>query len=79
MRHHHNPGYIQAVLELKARNLKQALGVSFVPTNNLAKHLNYDEPRKKVYVFHQVGFLKHQLELTKGLSTNNGPEESIKL
>lgn len=51
----------------------------FVPTNNLAKHLNYDEPRKKVYVFHQVGFLKHQLELTKDLSTNNGPEESIKL
>lgn len=77
--HHHHPGYSQAVLKLRAPNLKKALGVSFVPTNNLVEHLKYDEPRGKVYVFHHAGFLKHQLELTKGLPLDKGPEESISL
>ncbi|KAK1828666.1 hypothetical protein QBC39DRAFT_312742 [Podospora conica] len=62
--HRRNPAYSQAILKLRARKLKKVLGVSFQTTDNLANHLKYDERRRKVYIFHHAGFLKHQLALT---------------
>jgi hypothetical protein len=69
--HHCSPGYSQAILNLRARKLTETLGVPFAPTNNLAEHLEFDEGRWRIYIFHHAGFLKHQLQLTKGLSTDN--------
>lgn len=74
---HRNPGYSQAILNLRARKLTEALGVAFALTNNLAEHLEFDERRRKIYIFHHAGFLKHQLKLTKGLSSDNDSEEFI--
>lgn len=51
--------------------------MAFVLTNNLAEHLEFDERRRRIYIFHHAGFLKHQLKLTKGLSSDNDSEEFI--
>ncbi|KAK0749081.1 hypothetical protein B0T18DRAFT_388743 [Schizothecium vesticola] len=76
--HHRNPGYSQAILNLRARKLTEALGVPFAPTNSLAEHLEFDERRRRIYIFHHAGFLKHQLQLTKGLSPDNDLEGCIR-
>ncbi|CAG9993863.1 unnamed protein product [Clonostachys byssicola] len=47
---------------LKASKLKKRLRIKFLPTDDLDKHLLYDSGNPPcVYLFHQVGFLKAQL------------------
>ncbi|KAK7213150.1 hypothetical protein V2G26_020328 [Clonostachys chloroleuca] len=55
----------------KAWKLKKKLGVKFLPTDDLDKHLLYDSKDPPcVYLFHQVGFLKAQL---KKYNETDGP------
>jgi hypothetical protein len=64
---------------LRAKNLQKRLSLEIRKTDNIAQHLVYDREYKILYVFHQVGFLKAQLAMSKGLLTRDGSvEDGIK-
>jgi len=63
---------------LTAWNLAIRYKVKLQPTDNLAKHLIFDENERTLYVFRHVRFLKAHLERSTDESADTGFEESLK-
>ncbi|KAK7423825.1 hypothetical protein QQZ08_008868 [Neonectria magnoliae] len=63
---------------LKAWKLERRYGIEIKTTNNLLEHLAYDPPTMTLKVFHQMSFLRAQLQRTKGESLDLGFEDSLK-
>jgi hypothetical protein len=66
---------------LKARKLQKRLGLRFEPTNDLEKHLLFDERRNRLYIFHHVAFLKAHLSRYENMEAplTIGLKESLEL
>ncbi|KAJ6440757.1 phenazine biosynthesis protein [Purpureocillium lavendulum] len=59
-----NSAILRHKSSLKAWKLKKRYKIKLRPTNNLLEHLSYDPSIKVLRVYHQVSFLRAQLEKT---------------
>jgi hypothetical protein len=62
---------------LKAWKLIARYGLQIKPTNNLLEHLAYNPTTRCLKVFHQVSFLRAQLQRTNGEALALGFRESL--
>lgn len=65
------------IRRLKAWKLRKRNRIRIRPTNNILEHLHYNPATRHLNIFHQIGYLKGQLEKTKHEPLDLTLEESL--
>ena len=64
---------------LTARKLKKRIGLRFIPTDNLGRHLKLDRKTNTIEIYHHTAFIKEHLRLTKDCPQTMSVVQSLRL
>jgi len=70
---------VELKAQLTAQRLKKIAGLKFQPTSDLGKHLELDQKRGVVQIFHHTAFLTEPLIASQSISTTVSVGEAIEL
>jgi hypothetical protein len=76
--HPESAAYLDQKSDLSALTIRNALGVVFLPTDDIRDHLRFDSRRRVVELFHHTSLLKEHLKRSKDMPPTSTTSDYIK-